>query len=70
MVANVCNVVELPAANKHTKAFQKVYDSLFREFKGKLLEEYQMLRTSYQTEFEENFVKNQTSKNNNIEEMN
>lgn len=61
--------IPLPNDNKHVLSFKKVYDRLFKDFKDKLVQEYSMMKGSYQQEYELNFQANLADKNNHIKEM-
>jgi hypothetical protein len=61
--------IPLPNDNKHVLSFKKVYDRLFKDFKDKLVQEYSLMKSSYQQEYELNFQANLADKNNHIKEM-
>ena len=61
--------IPLPNDNKHVLSFKKVYDRLFKDFKDKLVQEYSLMKGSYQQEYELNFQANLADKNNHIKEM-
>ncbi len=55
--------------NKHMLSFKKCYDRLFKEFKDKLVGEYQAMKTTYQQEYEQNYQANVVDKNSHIQEI-
>ena len=61
----------VPLANdtKHMLSFKKCYDRLFKEFKDKLAGEYNSMKTTYQSEYEQNFQANIADKNAHIAEI-
>lgn len=61
--------IPLPNDIKHVLSFKKVYDRLFKDFKDKLVQEYALMKNSYQQEHELNFQANLADKNNHIKEM-
>ena len=61
--------IPLPNDNKHILTFKKAYDRLYKEFKDKLVQEYQMMKTSYLVEYEQNFQANVNDKNSHIKEI-
>jgi hypothetical protein len=61
--------IALANDNKHMISFKKCYDRLFKEFKEKLMAEYQQMKTTYLGEYEQNYQANVTDKNAHIEEI-
>lgn len=61
--------IPLSNDNKHVLSFKKVYDRLFKDFKDKLVQEYSLMKSAYQQEYELNFQANLADKNSHIKEM-
>ena len=54
--------IQLPNDNRHVLSFKKCYDRLYKEFKEKLVHEYAQMRSSYMTEYDQNYSENQHEK--------